>query len=127
MQVCALRVESIEGFCPALLRIWLDGSGVSSETAMLECVDFEAALEKSLQESPIFPVDREDRAVTEIQSYTLREIGEKLGGLHPQQVKRFMDEEGYILPGVFQFGGHWKILNFDILKEKYQKPSKIAS
>jgi hypothetical protein len=121
MIVCANRVESIPGYCEPILRGWLDRSaGVTDEDALFALMEFFDALEKSVKDLPIYPVEANE-IVTEIASYTLREIGEILGGVHPQAVKRWMEDEGFKVPGVFQFEKHWKVMSMEALKNAFRE------
>ena len=120
MIVCANRVESIPGYCEPILRQWIQKAGVGDTDFMLACVGFIDDLNKSLEVSPIFPVEANE-IVTEIASYTLREIGETFGGIHPQEVKRWMEDEGFKVPGVFQFEKHWKVMNIETLKNAFRE------
>jgi hypothetical protein len=127
MIVCANRVESIPGYCEPILRGWLDCSqGISENDALFALMDFFKALEESLRVLPIFPVEANE-IVTEIASYTLREIGDAFGGIHPQEVKRWMEDEGFKVPGVFQFEKHWKVMNIETLKNAFREENKKSA
>ena len=127
MIVCANRVESIPGYCEPILRGWLDRTtGISDDDALFALMEYFDGLEASLRDLPIFPVEANE-IVTEIASYTLREIGEHFGGVHPQAVKRWMEDEGFKVPGVFQFEKHWKVMSMDALKNAFRGENKKSA